>query len=308
MGRSRQAHPDYAIDPDRGSSASAVKIAALVDRDQHAQRADDRAGLRELDQMTEELPGLNRLQRDRARILPRETNADLRHPRMQRRLPHKGETRRPLSARQRRERSKTRRRTQRSMPLAQLREQKNLVTRPEQWRELNDKLSESLGDIDALKLPDQQRIRRIDRAIQSYERGNDRGHVVYTAVQMPAYINGHNLPGFLANNFQPGDRVAFDRYTQGTHQLHETVGYLNDPERRVAVFEIETRRGAYLGQSDRLDNTQHLLPRGLELEVVSVHPAAYMTPAGLTDTRMVVQLRDATTALDTGIATKGGSR
>ncbi len=294
MGRSRQSHPDYAVDPDRGSSSSPAKLAQLLDLPEHQRRAADRAGLHDLDRMTESLPGLNRLQRDRARIYPRETNADLGHPRKRRQLPGDGVTREPLSARQRKERSKARVSSQQTMPLVQLRAQKELVTRPERWRETNDLLSDNIGDVEALPEPDQQRVRRIDRAIQAYERRNDRGHVVYSAVRMPHYINRSNLQGFLQNNFAPGVRVAFDRYSHATHQLHETIGYVNDPDGRVAVFEIETRRGAYLGQSDRRDNTQHLLPRGLELEVVGVQRATYRTPSGATGTRMVVQLLDVT--------------
>ena len=294
MARSRKSHPDYAVDPDRGSSASPAKIASLLDLDKYDQRTEERDGLRGLDDMTEGLPGMNRLQKDRARIFPRDTSADLRHPRMQRLLPKPGATREPLSSRQRKERSKARLATQRAMPLVQLRAQRDLVTRPDRWRGINDQLSDNLSDVDALPEPDQDRIRRIDRSIQSYEKRNDRGHVIYSAVRMPAYINRQNLPGFLKNNFEPGDTVAFDRYTHGTHQMHETMGYVHDPDGRVAVFEIETRRGVYLGQSDRVDNTQHLLPRGLQLEVVGVHRAPYRAPDGSTGSRMVVQLRDVT--------------
>ena len=59
-------------------------------------------------------------------------------------------------------------------------------------------------------------------------------------------------------------------------------------------FEVQTRRGAYLGQSDKKDNTQHLLPRGMEFEVVGVQEASYRSPDGRTGSRMVVQLRDVT--------------
>ena len=244
--------------------------------------------------MTEGMSGLNRLQKDRERLFPRATNADLGDPRMRRRLPQAGDRRQPLSARQRNERSKDRLTTQRSMPLAQLRAQRDLVTRPERWRDINDQLSEQTGDIQAMSDADQGRVRRIDRSIQAYERNNDRGHVLYSNVRMPYYINHHNLPGFLRNNFATGTRVSFDRYTHATHQLHETVGYVQDRDGRVAVFEMETVRGAYLGQSDKRDNAQHLLPRGMEFEVVDVHEASYRAPDGTTGTRMVVQLRDVT--------------
>ena len=290
----RKGHPDYVVDPDRGSSASAAKNARLVDADEHADRADSRAGLRGLDAMTEGMTGLNRMQKDRERLFPRGTTADLGHPRMRRDLPQPGQERSPLSARQRNERSKDRRTTQDTMPLTQLRAQRDLVTQPARWRSLNDQLSTNTGDVQALSERDQEQVRRVDRAIQAYERHNDRGHVLYSNVRMPYYINQANLPGFLRNNFAPGDRVAFDRYTHSTHQLHETAGYVDDPDGRVAVFEVQTRRGAYLGQSDKKDNTQHLLPRGMEFEVVGVQEASYRSPDGRTGSRMVVQLRDVT--------------
>lgn len=213
---------------------------------------------------------------------------------MLRRLPAKDAVRQPLSARQRNERSKDRLTTQRTMPLAQLREQRDLVSRPDRWRQVNDQLSTHTSDLQAMSPNDQDRVRRVDRAIQSYERHNDRGHVLYSNVRMPWYINHQNLPGFLRNNFAPGDKVSFDRYTAATHQLHETAGHVEDPDGRVAVFEMQTRRGAYLGQSDKRDNTQHLLPRGLQLQVVGVHEASYQARDGTVGTRMVVQLRDVT--------------
>lgn len=290
----RNGHPDYVVDPDRGSSGSATKRAVLLDAEAHHQRSEARGGLRELDLMTEGLNGMNRLQKDRERLFPRGTSAELGDPRMLRRLPDPDAQRGPLSARQRNARSKDRLSTQRTVPLVQLRAQRELVSSPERWRNINDQLSQHTGDIQALSEPDQDRVRRIDRSIQAYERNNERGHVLYSNVRMPGYINRQNLPGFLNRNFPPGSRVSFDRYTQATHQLHESSAHISDPGGKVAVFEMQTRRGAYLGQSDKRDNTQHLLPRGLEFEVVGVHEATYQNPDGATGTRMVVQLRDIT--------------
>ena len=62
----------------------------------------------------------------------------------------------------------------------------------------------------------------------------------------------------------------------------------------MAVFEIQTRRGAYLGHSDSQDRTDHLLPRGMEFEVVGTHEATYRAPDATTGRRMVIQLRDVT--------------
>lgn len=289
----RNAHPDYVVDVDRGSSTAATKTAELLNVDVASLRGDARSGLRELDAMTEGMSALNRLQKDRERLFPRATTAELGDPRMQRLLPTAAAVRGPLSARQRNERCKDRMSTQRAMPATQLLAQVDLVSGTKRWKPLNDQLSDQLGDVQELPAADQQRIRRIDRSIQSYERRNDRGHVIYTNVTMPAYINHANREPFVRKNFAPGQRMTFDRYTVGTHQLHETSSHAPD-DGRVMVFELQTRRGAYLGNSDKIDNTGHLLPRGMELEVVGVHEATYQAPDGTSGTRLVVQLRDVT--------------
>ncbi|MFE5339739.1 hypothetical protein ACFQ80_05940 [Isoptericola sp. NPDC056578] len=289
------ARPDgYVVDADRGSGPTSTKSAALLDTDEHAQRTVAREGLRDLDRMTEAMPGLNRLQKDRDRLMPRETNAELRHPVMQRRLPPAGQVRAPASSRQRKARSKARTLTLAGLPEVQVRTQHALVSREAAWRSVNDQLSEHTGDVAELSDADQARVRRIDRSIQAYERHNDRGHVLYANVAMPWYINRQNVAGFVANNFRPGRRLSFDRYTAATHQLHETAGQVVDERGRVVVFEMETRRGAYLGRSDGADNTQHLLPRGLEFEVVGSHEATFRRPDGSTGKKRVVQLRDVT--------------
>lgn len=290
----RLKHPDYKVDPDRGQSRTSAKQATLMDVPVYQDREQTRAGLRDLDSMVEGTPGLNRLQRDRERIFPRETNAALGHPVMQRRLPAPSDVRVPISARQRNQRSRQRRAVQERMPLAQLQAQHDLVSTHARWSRFNQQLSDAAGDVQALPEADQQQIRRVDRAIQSYERGNDRGHVLYSNVLMPAYINASNADGFVARNFAPGRRLEFDRFTQATHQLHETRDQVGSTAQAV-TFEIETRRGAYLGQSDKRDNTQHLLPRGMQFEVVGSHQASFIDRSGRRQQCMVVQLRDATT-------------
>ena len=297
MARTKPKHPDYQLDPDRGRSSSSAKVAQHVDTPVYQERGAERTGLRDLDVMVETTPGLNRLQKDRERVYPRETNADLRHPRMERKLPGIGSERQPLSARQRNARSKARRAAQQKMPLTQLRAQRDLVTQPEQWLRTNDLLSDHMGDLNELPDAEQERIRRIDRSIQSAERLNDRGHVVYTNMVLPSYINTSNVEGFVKKNFAPGRQFTFDRYTQATHQLHETrsdAAGLNFPDSRIVTFEMETRRGAYLGNSAKVDNTSHMLPRGMEFEVVGISPTTYRDPTGGSGQCLVIQLRDVT--------------
>ncbi|NMM91783.1 hypothetical protein B2J88_47170 [Rhodococcus sp. SRB_17] len=48
------------------------------------------------------------------------------------------------------------------------------------------------------------------------------------------------------------------------------------------IFEMETPRGMYLGDSDSVDITSHLLPRGWRWEVISSHEGHYQRPDGFT--------------------------
>lgn len=306
----RKADPDYVVDADRGRSTPTRKTATILDRDVADARSADRGGLRELDAMTEANRALHPSTRARERLTPREMTAALGHPLMRRLLPAPRAVRVPFSSRQKKARSKARLGVHAQMPNSQYISQRRLVTRPQRWRNVNDALSESAGDLAALPAGDQEDVRRIDRSIQSYERRNDRGHVLYANVEMPAHINHSNLDGFVANHFAAGEEVAFDRYTVATHQLHESTRDLDAsaPEpnpaaghrvpaaaTRTAVFEIATRRGAYLGHSDSLDDTAHLLPRAMTFTITGIHRASYRGPDGAVGERMVIQLTDTAT-------------
>jgi hypothetical protein len=282
------------VDPDRGQSTPNQKVAAPLNQDQVIEREDERAGLRDLDTRLEQAQGLTRAQRDAQRILPRATPAEIPHPRMERELPAADALRPPLSGRQQKARRKASRRVQQMLPAAQYRAlERVLDEQTGEWSRLNDALSESVGDVDALSDRDRQVVHRIDRAIQTAEKANDRGHVVYANVRMPASINRSNLAAWTANQYQAGDEFAFDRYTGAAHSLHE-VTPLDDPAGRVAVLEIQTRRGIYLGGSEGTDDTAHLLPRGLQLRVVGTHQATYQNRVGERGTRIVIQMVDIT--------------
>jgi len=273
----------------------ATKVAQIVSPGGLDARAEERGGLRELDSMTESMPGLSRQQRDRARISPRATPAPLGHQAKQRPLPAAGQPRVPFSSRQKKARSKTRVSAQDSLPDAQYQAQRRLMTSPSQWSDVNEALSAATGDVGALDERTAERVRRVDRSIQAYEKVSDRGHVLYANVSMPPWINHTSLPQFVARNFQAGDAVDFDRFTYTTHQLHETTAHAGeDRAGRVAVFEIQTRRGAYLGHSDSMDDTSHLLPRGMRFQVVGTHQATWTDPQGRSGRRTVIQLRDTT--------------
>lgn len=295
----RQANPDGVVDSDFGSGTRGSKRAEYLNEDVYNSRAEERGGLRELDSMIESSAGMTRQQRDRERATPRETNAELKHPAMERQLPGAGDVRRPLSSRQRKARSIAKHAAQDRWTQTQYDTVARLVTDDGEWRQINDVLSENAGDAQALT--DQQRttVQRFDRAIQAYERGNDRGHVVYANVEMPTMINSSNLEGFVRNNYPRGAVLEFDRYTGGAHTMHQVeVG--PETAHRTAVFEIQTRRGLYLGRSDGADETTHILPRGVRFKVAGTHWARYERPDGSEGRRQVIQLVDVGELADTG--------
>jgi hypothetical protein len=48
----------------------------------------------------------------------------------------------------------------------------------------------------------------------------------------------------------------------------------------------------YLGRSDSVDDTTHLLPRGMRLRVVGSHLTRYRRPDGTDGRRRIIQLVD----------------
>lgn len=165
----------------------------------------------------------------------------------------------------------------------------SLISEPATWKTTGAALTGARGDAQGLDERTRSQVQRIDRAVQTAERGNDRGHVVYCAVSVP-----HSLPEQPANlprALQPGSRIEFDRFTMATHAIHELDPVVGD---REVIFEMETSRGMYLGGSDSVDDTSHLLPRGMRWQVVSSHEGRYQRPDGSLGRRRIIQLRDIT--------------
>ena len=288
--RTYTADPDQ-LDPDRGSSSLRSKQATFVAAQAFDDRAATRAGARDLDVMVEAAPGLTRAARDRERATPRDVTTPVRHPALERSLGEPDGIRLPLSSRQRKARSVTKRQVQARLPATQYRAVQEVFADESAWRRLNDQLSEAVGDAQALDDRDRVSVQRLDRAVAAYERANDRGHLLYANVALPLGT-GHNLEGFTRRHFPEGRVVELDRFTGCAHTLHQLEDASTAGERPV-VFEMATRRGAYLGTSDSVDNTTHLLPRGMRLRVVSVHSARYRRPDGTEGRQQVVQLVDA---------------
>lgn len=276
------------LDPEAGGDNSPIsKRGGYRPVDEFDDRALDRSSARDLDRMVEAAE-FTRARKDLERAFPRPTVPQV-NDRKRRTLPIPDAIRRPPSSRQRKARSVAKNTVQTQLPRVGYNAVTSLVRERETWLKVGSALTSARGDAQHLDPDTRSQVQRIDRAIQTAERGNDRGHVVYCAVSVPHSLPEQpaNLPGAL----QPGSRIDFDRYTMTTHTIHELESVAGE---REVIFEMETPRGMYLGGSDSVDDTSHLLPRGMRWKVVSSHEGRYQRPDGTMGRRYVVQLRDIT--------------
>lgn len=275
------------VDLDRGNSSSArKKQAEVVSESSYVDRQQERAGAQQMDTAVERM-SLTRAAKDLNRAYPRPTVPDHLDPRKERALPGEIELRKQLSSRQAKARSMTKRSVFEAMPRTQHEATTRLISDPQEWSTTNAALSSVNGD--AVQLDDRQRkqIQRVDRAIQSYERSSARGHVIYTEVTMP---DSTALREQLPSTLKRGTVVAFDRFTMASHNLDELDSHQGPND---VALEIQTSRGMYLGRSDSAGgDTSHLLPRGVQFEVMGSHYAPYARTNGTVGERLVVQLRD----------------
>lgn len=280
-------------DVDLGRDAPGQKVVASISETDFARRASDRASNRELDQMIQSTPGYRQSSRDAGSAFPRDATDEPAHPALSRRLPFQDEIRQPLSGRQRAVRSKLKNQTQDRLSGAQHREVSRLLESERAWADLNDELSQHAGDMQELTPASRRRTRRVDRMIQSYEvDGRGREHVVYARAELPHYVPPSKAMDYVREHFGLGQQMTFDRYTLGTHQLHEHDPFI-DTGSTVIIFEIKTKRGMYLGGSSTSDQTAHLLPRAFDTRVVgAAHPARYRRRDGSEGHVIVVQISD----------------
>lgn len=270
------------LEPDAGlGSRLGLAQAAGTPAREFAGREDVRAGLQELDEMTERDPRWSRAQKDRARIHPRDASAALNRA-TKTRVPEYDELRTAISGRQMKARRKVLSDVQRRWTKAQAREIRAITHDPDTWARITDHLSAHVGDPDTLSAGDQLTVQRLDRAIRSFEQSNDRLHHVYAQVSLP--------PDTRLEDYEIPPQLHLDRWTAATHNLHE----LTSPEHTEApyVMEITTRRGMYMGHSDGGSSTGHLLPRAMSFEVDRVYEARWTAPDGSTGSRRVIRLRE----------------
>ena len=277
-----------------------VEGGQLTDRDVKAARevaetAMDDAAFHRLasrirDEARDSDTSLTRATRDRDRATPRDAS-HVESTRLRGQLPAPGEFRYALSGRQRKIRSATKRKVLAAAPRSQRQAVRSMLTDddPAEWRRINGALHHHAGDVQELSDTDRAKVQRLDRLIQSYERENDRTHTVYVAVKLPDTHADIGSVRELPPNLRPGQKVVFDQFTIARHSLHEAPGHDSG---RYLTFELTTSRGMYFGRSDSVEDTTHLLPRGLSCEVVSAEDVVYDNGRGGHGTRFVLQLKE----------------
>lgn len=275
---------------EHGVGTQQAKRGDIIDENTRVHNDDDREGLRDLDRMVEQSAGLSRAAKDNERVIPRDTTAPLGHPAKDRRLLEPDALRIPMSKRQRLERLHLEKSVVEEVSNARYQAVATLTEDRDTWKSLNGGLARNLGDVQALSKADQTRIQRVDRTIQAYEAGNDRGHRVYANVRLNRGINASNVEGFLDHNLEVGSTVYFDQYTAGSHNMHEIESKLKNG--RDVVVEIHTRRGMFIGAPGNAQSNGHLLPRGMKLEVAGFNQVTYTRPDGTRGQRMCIQLLD----------------
>lgn len=280
------------LDPDRLAGTMRSKLAGVIDSESYRDRQQTRASGRELDAQIQQSSGYHPAQKRAGRTFAEDFTPEM-NERKAKGFPEPDALRTPLSGRQQDQRTALKTRARSSWTDAQHRAVSQAVGSEDDslWRELNDELSEHTGDRTQLSERSRVVAGQLDWAIQKYEQFNDRNHVVYCTVEMPGYVNRTNIDGHIRNQYRDGDVVDFDRYTLAAHTMHEVE---RGDDSRAVVFEIMTRRGAYLGQSRSVDNTAHLLPRGMHLTVLGTHRARYRRKDGTIGERVVVRVTDHT--------------
>lgn len=271
-------------------SSRDIKIAREVAESAMSDRDFLRLANRIIDEARDGDSSMTRATRDRDRATPRDVS-NIQSNRLRRDLPSKDEFRHALSSRQRKIRSATKNKVLAAAPAAQQRAVRSMLTEedPAEWRRINGALHHGAGDVQQLSDTDRAKVQRLDRVIQSYERENDRSHTVYVAVKLPDTVGDIAGERDLPDSLRPGSAVAFDQFTIARHSLHEAPGHDSS---RYVMFEITTARGMYFGHSDSVEDTTHVLPRGLLCEVVSAGAAIYDNGSGGYGTRLVLQLRE----------------
>ena len=176
--------PASRLDPEPGTSTTlASKPAGYRSADTYKDRAQERDSARELDRMVEDAE-FTRARKDLERAFPRATVPEV-SERKRRELPIPDSIRRGRSSRQRKVRSVNKHQAQSRLPAVGYTAVQNLITDPDRWNTVGEALSTARGDAQQLDVKMRSQVQRVDQAIQTAERFNDRGHILYCAVTLP---------------------------------------------------------------------------------------------------------------------------
>ena len=229
-----------------------------------------------------------RARKDLERAFPRATVPEV-SERKRRELPIPDSIRRGLSSRQRKVRSVNKHQAQSRLPAVGYTAVQNLITDPDRWNTVGEALSTARGDAQQLEEKMRSQVQRVDQAIQTAERFNDRGHILYCAVTLPTRC--------LRKRSTCPRPCSRDRGWTSTGTQWPPMPCTNSTRRSESGTwcSRSKRTGACIwGGRTRSTDTAHLLPRGMRFEVVSAGEGRYRRPDGSIGRRMIVQLRDVT--------------
>ena len=283
--------PVVVVDVEGGAiTARDVKAARDVIEEVMNERDFTRLSNRINDAVRDSDSSQTRATRDRDRATPRDVSR-VESGRLRRALPGGDDFRTALSGRQRKARSVVKNKVMAAAPASQKEAIAALIAGEdtEHWQRVNQELHMGAGDVHQLADGDRVKVQRLDRAIQSYERLNDRTHTVYVAVLLADNHRDVRQIGDLPSTLAQGSVVSFDQFTMCKHNVSETPG---GGYGRHVVFEIATSRGMYLGRSDSVVDTTHVLPRGMRFTIGEAVFATHDDGAGGYSSRIVVQLTE----------------
>lgn len=228
---------------------------------------------------------------DARREVPR-LRDDAVRPRKLRKLPEPGQERRMLSSNMKKDYSQTKRSWETGLPKTRRRALDSTMRDSASLEGLNRALRGTHGTKSELPSAVRRRAEAVDRAIQDYERSNERQHIVYTTLRAPKdHGNSRNAVLRRLNEMGANEEsqpLTFDGYVPATHSLGNID---NDKD---VVLEVRTKSGAYLGTSDTTPNADHIVNRGRSFRVVGTQEASFTRPDGSQGTRTVVQVDDVT--------------
>lgn len=230
---------------------------------------------------------------DARRETPR-MRTDSANPRKARSFPSATDPRPSLSSRRKKEYSSTKREWVQHLPGSRRRVVNALTSDRQNWEDTNSMLRAVNGTRSELDPRVEKFVSTTDRAIQDFERTNEREHLVYAVMRPPRdHGNSRNaLMRHLRSRAEDAESEPFtyDSYIPADH----TMGNV-DPGRNGVVMEIRTRSGAYLGTSDSTPDASHIIGRGRDLRVVGVQEnVPYEDSDGTIRYRTVVQMDDVT--------------